>query len=175
MFDFRGKGVYDIFSINKITIRQSRSLNTAEHVWEAGPVSQTVSPSQFKFDGNFVSLSSRFLFSDPYKILYMTRQMCCRGMCKNLLRSDGQQQNYSKAKFPSNLNCGQKIVSETGPWSCSSVCLLRHRTDIIGLDSGFSPVRPSSKPTITSHRWHHRKQNSIKMPKLSNFHWRNFT
>ena len=42
-------------------------------------------------------------------------RLCCRGMCKNLLPSDGQQQNYSKAKFPSNLNCGQKILSETGP------------------------------------------------------------
>ena len=41
--------------------------------------------------------------------LYMARQLCCRGMCKNLLRSDGQQQSYGKAKFPSNLNCGQKI------------------------------------------------------------------
>ena len=47
----------------------------------------------------------------------MARQLCCRDMCKNLLRSDGQQQNYSKAKFLSNLNCGQKIVSETGPRS----------------------------------------------------------
>ena len=47
----------------------------------------------------------------------MARQLCCRGMCKNLLRSDGQQQKYSKAKFPSNLNCGQQIVSETGPWT----------------------------------------------------------
>ena len=46
----------------------------------------------------------------------MARQLCCRGMCKNLLRSDGQQRNYGKAKFPSNLNCGQKTVSETGPW-----------------------------------------------------------
>ena len=45
----------------------------------------------------------------------MARQLCCRGMCKNLLRSDGQQRSYGKAKFPSNLNCGQKTVSETGP------------------------------------------------------------
>ena len=81
-----------------------------------GPVSLTVFPSQFQFDGNFVSLSSRFWYSDRYKILYMARQLCCRGMCKNLLRSDSQQRNYSKAKFPSNWNCGQKIVSETGPW-----------------------------------------------------------
>ena len=48
-------------------------------------------------------------------ILYMARQLFCCGMCKNLLQSDGQQWNYSKAKFPSNFNCGQKIISETGP------------------------------------------------------------
>ena len=47
----------------------------------------------------------------------MSQQLCCHGMCKNLLRSDAQQRSYSKAKFPSNLNCGQKNVSETGPWS----------------------------------------------------------
>ena len=40
----------------------------------------------------------------------MTRQLCFRGMSINLLRSHGQQLNYSKAKFPSKLNC------ETGPW-----------------------------------------------------------
>ena len=62
-----------------------------------------------------LSLSSRFWYSDRYKILHMARQLCCRGMYKNLLRSDGQQRNYSKAKFASDLNCGQKIVSETGP------------------------------------------------------------
>ena len=38
-------------------------------------------------------------------------------MCKHLLRSDGQQRSYGKAKLPSNLNCRQKNVSETGPWS----------------------------------------------------------
>ena len=78
-----------------------------------GPVSLT----QFKFGGNFISLSPRFQDSDRYKILYMARQPCCRGMCKNLLRSDSQQRSYGKAKFPSNLNCGKKSVSETGPWS----------------------------------------------------------
>ena len=70
-----------------------------------------------QIDGNFVSLSSRLLYSDPYKIFYKARQLCCRGTCKNLLRSDGEQRNYSKANFRSNLNCRQKIVSETGPWS----------------------------------------------------------
>ena len=38
---------------------------------------------------------------------------------QNLLQSNGQQQSYGKAKFPSNLNCGQKNVSETGPWGHS--------------------------------------------------------
>ena len=85
-------------------------------IWGLGPCCTNVFPSQFKFDGNFVSLSPRLSFSDCYKILYMVRQLCCRGMCKNLLRSDGQQQNYSKGKFPSNLKCVQKIVSEPGPW-----------------------------------------------------------
>ena len=57
----------------------------------------------------------------------MTRQLCCRGMCKNLLRSDGQQWNYSKAKFPSSLNCGKKIVRETGPWAVNwyQLCWVR--------------------------------------------------
>ena len=47
--------------------------------------------------------------------LYMARQLCCRGMSKNLLRSDGQQRSHGKAKFPLHLNCGQKNISETGP------------------------------------------------------------
>ena len=47
----------------------------------------------------------------------MAWQLCCRGVRKNLLRSDGRQRSYGKAKVPSNLNCGQKNVSETGPWS----------------------------------------------------------
>ena len=80
-----------------------------------GPVSLTVFPWQFKFDGNFFSLSPRLHYRDRYKILYMARQLCCRGLCKNLLRSDGQHRSYGKTKFPSYLNCGQKNVSETGP------------------------------------------------------------
>ena len=63
---------------------------------DQGPISLTFFPSQFKFDWNFVSLSSLFLWNDRYKILYIARQLCCRGMCKNLLRSDGQQRNYGK-------------------------------------------------------------------------------
>ena len=84
--------------------------------WVQGPISLTVFRCQFKFDGKFVSLSPRLQQSDRYKVLYMTRQLCCRGMCKNLLRSDGQQWNYLKAKFASNLNYKQKNISDTGPY-----------------------------------------------------------
>ena len=49
------------------------------------------------------------------KILYTTRQLRCRGMCKNLLRSDGHQRKYSKAKFPWNLDCTHKIINKTCP------------------------------------------------------------
>ena len=56
----------------------------------------------------------------------MAGQLCCRVMCKNLLRSDGQQRNCGKAKFLSNLNSGQKIVSETGPRNtCKHLGMLR--------------------------------------------------
>ena len=37
------------------------------------------------------------------------------GMCKNLLRSDDQQWNYSKVKFPLNLNCEQKLLLKRAP------------------------------------------------------------
>ena len=64
-----------------------------------GPISLTLFPSRFKFDGTFVSLYPRFWYSDRYKLLYMARQLSCHGICKNLLQSDGQQRNYSKANF----------------------------------------------------------------------------
>ena len=57
-------------------------------IWDQGPVSPKVSPSQFKFDGNFVSLSSRFLYSDRYKILYMAVVACAK-ICRDLIASKG--------------------------------------------------------------------------------------
>ena len=71
--------------------------------------------SHFKRDGKFILLSPKFWQSDHYKISHMTRQLCCRGMCEILLRSGDQWLNYSKAKFPLNLNCEKNTVSETGP------------------------------------------------------------
>ena len=79
------------------------------------PISWTVSPSQIKFDGKFVFLSSRCWFKYHYKILLMTRQLCCCGMCKNLQWTNGHQLIYSNVKSPLNLNFQQKAVSEMGP------------------------------------------------------------
>ena len=64
-----------------------------------------VFPSQFKFDGNFVysQLDSNAVIATKFAHL------------QKLLRSDVQQRIYGKAKFPSNLNFGQKTVSETDP------------------------------------------------------------
>ena len=75
------------------------SCDTADIHRDQGPISLTFFPSQFIFDGNFVSLLPWFSQSYHYKILYMAQQLCCRGMCKNLLRYYGQQWNYSKVKF----------------------------------------------------------------------------
>ena len=63
-----------------------------------GPVSLTV----FHRDSNSMEISFYSHLDYRKKNLYMSRQLCCRGMCKNLLQSHGQQQNYSKANFPSN-------------------------------------------------------------------------
>ena len=38
---------------------------------------------QFIFDQNLVLLSLGFQPSDRYKIIYMARQLCCRGMSNN--------------------------------------------------------------------------------------------
>ena len=65
----------------------------------------------------------------------MARQLCCRDMYRLLLRSDGQQRNYSKTNFRSNLNCGQKTVSETGHlsvflYNCGGYATKRNQTSI---------------------------------------------
>ena len=48
------------------------------------------------------------------KLVHGTTLVLSCGMYKNVLRSDGQQQNYNKEKFPTNSNYRQKIVTETG-------------------------------------------------------------
>ena len=80
-----------------------------------GPVSLTVFPSQFKFDGNYISLSSRFQYSDRYKILYMARQLCCRGMCKiccDLMASNGI---TARRSFHRIWIAGKKLLVKRAP------------------------------------------------------------
>ena len=76
--------------------------------------------TRWKFRFTLTSILIQWLLQNS---VHDTTAVCCRGMCKNLLWSDGQQRNYGKAKFPSNLTCGQKNVSETGP---------RHGIDCVG-------------------------------------------
>ena len=80
-----------------------------------GPVSLTVFPSQLKFDGNFASPPSRFEYSDRYKILYMAWQLCCRGMCKNLLQSDGQNGITARRSFHRIWIAGKKLLVKWAP------------------------------------------------------------
>ena len=82
---------------------------------ELGPVSLTGFPSQFKFDGNIFSLSPRFEYSDCYKILCMAWQLCCHGMCKNLLRSDGQQRIMARGSFHPIWIAGKKPLVKWAP------------------------------------------------------------
>ena len=63
------------------------------------PISLTVFTTQIKFDAKFNSLSSKFYFNNCNKILHMSQQQCCRGMCKKLLQFDGQKLKYSKLNF----------------------------------------------------------------------------
>ena len=76
-----------------------------------GPISLT----GFHCNSNSMEISfySYTDFNITIATKFWTWQLYFRGMCKKLLCShDGQQWNYSKAKFPSNLICKQKVVSE---------------------------------------------------------------
>ena len=92
----------------------------------------TVFPSQFKFDGKFVSLSPRFQQSNSYKCLHIARQLHCRTMDKTLFRSDGWILNYHKADFPNNFNSEQKKIFNKTVQAVSGVmsCLWRYQVPL---------------------------------------------
>ena len=79
-------------------------------------ISLTVFPSQFKFDGTLIFLSLRFYGRDCYNILYTTRQLCSCGIWKQSQRSGGHKLNYGNPKFPSNLNCVNKMDTGSVSW-----------------------------------------------------------
>ena len=69
-----------------------------------GPLSPMIFfPSQFKFSENFSLFSSKFQLRYCHKILHMTWQLCCHGICKILWQSDDQKMNH-KIKFSLNFN-----------------------------------------------------------------------
>ena len=91
-----------------------------------GPISLPIFPSQLKFDGNFVLLSSWFWQGEHYKI-YTWHDSCavvsCVKICCNLMVS-----NWITAKRNFHwtwIVSKKKKVREMGLWSCDLQDLLR--------------------------------------------------
>ena len=90
---------------NMLTIR---ALSGTKPLLEPGVRFTNGFPSQLNFDRNFVSLLPWFfLYRDRYKILYMARQLCCRGMTSNGI--------MTRRSFHRIWIVDKKTVSETGP------------------------------------------------------------
>ena len=71
--------------------------------------------SQFKFEGSFRLISSKFQRSNPYKCFHMPLQLICRGMYKYLSWIYSKERNNNKINSWLNLDYGWKCVSETSP------------------------------------------------------------
>ena len=76
-----------------------------------GPISLTIFPSQFKCDGNFILLSSKFWWYDRYKISHMPQQRSY--YIKIWMRAN-------EISITFELWC--KIVSKTAPLVAASHC-----------------------------------------------------
>ena len=94
-----------IWACEGLSIRKALHIN----VWEMAWVTAMAAGGEEirSAHARDVSLGARIV-----DVMYMTAVLPWH-VEKKLLPSDGQQENYSKAKFPSNLKCGQKIVCET--------------------------------------------------------------
>ena len=82
---------------------------------DLGPVSPTAFPSHIQIRWKFRFTLTSIPIQRPLQnfVHGMTAVLSCQ--VQKLLRSDSQQQNYSKAKFPSNLNCGQNLLVKRAP------------------------------------------------------------
>ena len=108
-------GAIFLVSEKKVGIRSwlitdTLKLQYISRIVHMGPILLTIFPSHFKFDENFLLLSSKFLESDCCKILHMTQQPWCTGMCKSLLQYEGLApvsltRFRSNSKFDQNLEC----------------------------------------------------------------------
>ena len=62
--------------------------------YNEGSLSIIILISQFDFDTNFNLLLIAFQLSECNKFLVMPQQLCCHGMCNNLLQSNDKELNY---------------------------------------------------------------------------------
>ena len=60
------------------------NLDSSAHRRGKGPISLTIFASQFRCDGNFIFALILILLNRSLHFFHMTRQLWCRGMCKNL-------------------------------------------------------------------------------------------
>ena len=86
----RTRHVYTVNDVSICSLYYNESCMDQFLKRKLGPISLTIFPSQFKCDGNFILLSSKYWYSDRYNIWHMARQLGCRGMCQMLLRYDHQ-------------------------------------------------------------------------------------
>ena len=91
----------------------SALCNALDFMYFTATFQKMIVLSQFRFIGFFFLLSTTFLLSDSYKIVYMTQWLCCCGMC-NMSLPSAHECNYSKMKFSSNMNNHGTIISEMG-------------------------------------------------------------
>ena len=74
------------------------------HILLLRPISQTIFPSQLRYDGKFLLLSSKFKWTNHYNFLHMAQQLCCCDMCKNSQCYLIQEWNCTEINFQSNVN-----------------------------------------------------------------------
>ena len=86
------------------------------HIANHGPISWTIIPSQFQFDGKLVSAKLHYKVPQRYDNLHMPWQDNYRAMCKISLRQLNYNLDESMINFPSNLNYDGKIGVIPFPW-----------------------------------------------------------
>ena len=102
---------------------------------------QTIFPSYFKFDGNLIPLPFKWHFIDRYEVLNITRQLCCRDMCKIFLRNGTLQWSYTKTNIVEfeiqwknrSWSGPQAYLTKVGEWCYEWYGYTNHMAYIIGI------------------------------------------
>ena len=97
-----------------------------------GPVSLTVFPSQFKFDGNFVSLSPRFQHSGRYTKFCTWHDTCavlaCAKFFYHLMASNGV---MARRSFHRIWMAGKKTLVKRAPGHCFEFLLIMDTWELV--------------------------------------------